>query len=518
MGTDDGLVQVTEDGGANWRVAATPAGVPDTAFVNDVVASLHDANTVFAVYDAHKTGDFRPLVFESRDRGRSWRSMTGKGDGSLPAGHVVWSLVQDHVAPNLLFAGTEFGIFATLDGGGRWVKLNGGVPTIAFRDLALQRCDDDLVGASFGRGFYVLDDYSALRDIAAGALDAEAHLFPVRDAWWYVPSEPMQAAGQPSLGSDAFAADNPPFGALITYHLKTSPQTARESRHEGERELRDAGKDVPFPGWERLADEDLEAEPKVLVTIRDAEGQAVRRLEAPAKAGLHRLAWDLRRPPPDPVNLTTPGFRPPWASDPKGPLVAPGRYRAELAVVVDGKVQSLGEGQEFEVKAVPGASLPAPDYSVVAEFQRETADLLRRVHGASAELDRASDRLRHLRAALTETPEAPDALFARVGQVEEELAALRTRLTGDRIRARWNEPSAPSVLERVGQVAGGHWDTRQAPTRTQQRNLEIAASDFAEILVDVERLFGTDLPNLEADFERAGAPWTPGRRMRGADS
>ncbi|MDA8016708.1 MAG: glycosyl hydrolase [Thermoanaerobaculia bacterium] len=513
-GTDDGLIQVSEDGGATWRRAGTPQGVPDTAFVNDVVASLHDPNTVFAAYDAHKTGDFRPLVFESRDRGRTWRPIAGKADTTgLPTGHVVWSMVQDHVVADLLFAGTEFGVFFTADRGRSWVKLAGGVPTIAFRDLALQRRDDDLVGATFGRGFYVLDDYAPLRDMASGALDADAHLFPVRDAWWYVPSEPMQAAGQPSLGSDAFTADNPPFGAVVTYYLKTSRQTAREARREGEQELRDDGEDVPFPGWERLADEELEIAAKVLVTIRDADGVAVRRLEGPAKAGIHRVAWDLRRPPPNPVDLTSPGFRPPWASDPRGPLVAPGRYRAELAVVVGGQIEPLDDPQEFEVKAVPGTSLPTPDFEAVAAFQQETAELLRRVQGASAELRRTSERLRHLRAALAETPTAPDSLFERVGALEADLVSLRTRLTGDRLRWRWNEPTTPSILGRVGQVAGGHWDTRQAPTATHRRNLEIAASEFAAFLEDVEQLLGTTLPGLESDFEEAGAPWTPSRRL-----
>ena len=155
-GSDDGLLQVTEDGGKTWRkteLGALP-GVPATAFVNDVKADLFDADTVYVALDDHKSGDFKPYLLKSSDRGRSWTSIAG----DLPARHLVWRVVQDHVKPNLLFAGTEFGLFFTQDGGARWVKLGGDVPTIAFRDLAIQRRECGLVGGSFGRGIFVLDD------------------------------------------------------------------------------------------------------------------------------------------------------------------------------------------------------------------------------------------------------------------------------------------------------------------------------------------------------------------------
>ncbi|MGD2067074.1 MAG: glycosyl hydrolase, partial [Gemmatimonadota bacterium] len=221
VGSDDGLIQVSEDGGAGWRRAAALPDTPELAFVNDVEASLHDAGTVFAVADAHKLGDYRPLVFESGDRGRTWRSIAG----DLPGGTIVWAVQQDHVDPDLLFAATEYGLYFTPDRGASWHELGAGVPTIAFRDLKLQRRDGDLVGASFGRGFWVLDDYSPLREIAASALEADATLMPIRDPWWYVPNIPMQARGKPTLGSDDYTAPNPPFGAVMTYWLRDVPET-----------------------------------------------------------------------------------------------------------------------------------------------------------------------------------------------------------------------------------------------------------------------------------------------------
>jgi photosystem II stability/assembly factor-like uncharacterized protein len=294
VGTDDGLIQVSEDGGANWRVAGAPPGVPELSFVNDLQASLHDPDTLFAVLDAHKTGDYRPHLFESTDRGRTWRSIAG----DLPDTTIVWAIEQDHVEEDLLFAGTEFGVSFTPDGGDHWIEL-AGAPTISFRDIEIQRRDNDLVGATFGRGFYVLDDYTALREIGSGALAQEATLFPVREAWWYVPLVPGQAEGQPSLGSSSFTAPNPPYGALFTYYLREEPKTAKEKRQAGEKELREKGADVPFPGWERLHTEALEKGPQVLLTVSDAEGRPVRRVVGPAKTGIHRVAWDLRRPPPE---------------------------------------------------------------------------------------------------------------------------------------------------------------------------------------------------------------------------
>jgi len=327
------------------------------------------------------------------------------------------------------------------------------VPTIPFRDLEIQRRDDDLVGATFGRGFYVLDDYRALREIAGGALEREAWLFGVRDAWWYVPFVPMQAKGKPSLGSTDFAAPNPPFGAVFTYWLAEDRRTAREERRAREEELREREEDTPFPGWERLAEEALEEEPRVLLTVRDADGRAVRRIEAPADRGLHRVAWDLRLPPPDPVSLEVPGFRPPWVDDPRGPLAPPGRYTVEMALVSASRasgasgaseasevtgVERLGEVQSFTVKPVVdpsfGSSTTPEDYQAIFAFQQETRDLLRRAQGAAEELARLDDRLAHLRAALAETPGAEPTAYERLDRLEASAAEIGTTLTGDRVR------------------------------------------------------------------------------------
>ena len=504
-GSDDGVLQVSEGGGGSWRRAAPLPGVPERAFVNDLTASLHDAGTVYAAVDNHKAGDYRALLFKSEDRGRSWRSIAG----DLEEGALVWAVAEDHVDPELLFAATERGLFFTPDGGGRWIRLAGGVPTISFRDVAIQRRDDDLVGASFGRGFFVLDDYSALRDVAAGALDGAAALFPVRDAWWYVPLVPLQAPGKPGLGSTDFAAPNPPFGALFTYFLDAETQTASELRRQEEKRLREAGEDAPFPGWERLREEALEAPARIFLTVRDAAGEPVRRVDGPGEAGIHRVSWDLRRQPPEPVEIEPPGFRPPWAGERQGPLAAPGRYTVELTRLRNGAEETLAPARSFEVKPVPASSLPAPDFAAVTAFQKETVELVRKINGAAAELERIEERLPYLEATMAETPAAGAPLFARFGELRATVADLRLRLLGDPIRGRWDEPATPSIAGRAGQVAYGHWDTRQAPTATHRRNLEIAARQLAVLAAELAELAATTLPAFEHDLDAAGAPPRP---------
>ena len=507
-GSDDGLIQVSEDGGQNWRKSGGLPKVPSRSFINDVEASNHNANTVFAIADAHKFGNFNPYLFMSSDRGRTWRSIAG----DLPAGTIVWVLKQDHIDENLLFIGTEYGIYFSPNKGTNWIKLDAGVPTIAFRDLELHQRDHDLVGATFGRGFYVLDDYSPLRNISS-AIKAKANtLFTVRDTWWYVPSEPLQAKGMPGQGTTSFATENPPFGAVFTYYLHDIPQTAKAERQNSEKALRKQNTSIPFPGWERLLKESNENEPQVLLLVRYENGDPVRWIKGTAKKGLHRVSWDLKLSPPDPINLTVPAFKPPWAGDAQGPLAAPGTYSVELFVMHEGVLKSQGAPQKFDVKPVPTAA-SGTDFKAVAAFQQKTSELSRQISSASKKLGEAKDRIKHMKAALLETPKATPEFFARLNALEERVATLQTRLTGDPIRQKFNESSLPSIRGRVGEVAYGHWGTRQMPTTTQERNVEIAATDFNTFKGDLVAYFNA-LEAYEADLETAGAPYTPGRKFK----
>ena len=178
VGTDDGLIQVTSDGGQSWTKYEKFAGVPDMTYVSRLAASSHDANVVYAAFDNHKNEDFKPYLLKSMDAGKTWSSVAG----NLPENGPVLAFAEDAVNANLLFAGTEYGAFFTVDGGAHWVQLKGGLPTIAVRDVVEQAREGDLVIATFGRGFYVLDDISALRGMKAEALEQTAATFPMKDA------------------------------------------------------------------------------------------------------------------------------------------------------------------------------------------------------------------------------------------------------------------------------------------------------------------------------------------------
>jgi hypothetical protein len=468
---------------------------------------VNDRDTVYVAVDNHKRGDDSPYLLRSRDRGRTWTSIRG----DLPDRHLVWSLEEDHVKPELLFVGTEFGIYFTLDSGSHWMKLEGGVPNIAFRDLAIQRRENDLVGASFGRGFFILDDYSPLREVSPEALEREAILFPVRRARLYVPRAPLGLRGKANLGGAHFTAPNPPFGAVLTYHLGNDLKTTKEVRRDKEKALAKEGKDVPFPGYDELRTESREDEPAIFLEVRDSPGSVVRRVEGPATKGFHRVAWDLRYPPPDPTVLERPELTSPWESYPEGPLVAPGTYRVRLFEKVNGELSPLGEERTFEVVAVSDATLPAQDPTEVLAFRKRTWEARREALAADGAVDEALERLAYMEKALFDAEAAPAELWERLRALELRWKDAKERLSGDPIRARLSEPSVPGILDRISEVADNDWGTTYGPTKTHRDSFAIAEREL-EGVRDELRGLETDLRALEEALESAGAPWTPGRR------
>jgi len=498
-GSDDGLIHVTSDGGANWQKADELPGVPERSYINDIEASLFDSNTVFAIADAHKTGDYSPYVFVSTNRGRDWDRISG----DLPENTIVWAIQQDHENKDLLFLGTEFGVYFSVNRGANWHQLSG-APTIAFRDIKLQRRDNDLVGATFGRGIYVLDDYSALRAMSEDGFGKEPALLPVRDAWWYIPSEPSQAIGMPTLGSDSFTTPNPDFGAIFTYFLNKEFKSSADSRHEQETVIRKDNGNVPFPGWDQLTAESTEAKPRVMLRVSDHEGQPVRWLEGANVAGIHRVAWDLRYPAPNAIDLSEPEFSPPWATEGVGPLAAPGRYTAQLFAIAGGTATPLGEPQGFNVKPVRPAAI-GTDYQEITNFQQEAANLQREIANAYEEIGRTSELLRHMKAAAVAAPHASPSLFTDLDAFAQQLSRLKTRLSGDRIRSRLYEPSSPAIASRAGNAASSMYTTQSA-TATQRSDFEIASKDFAAFKADLKSLLSNDLVRLEVELTTAGAP------------
>jgi photosystem II stability/assembly factor-like uncharacterized protein len=506
IGTDDGLVQVSEDAGAHWRRIEQFPGIGEYAYVSRVVWSRHDASTLYATFDRHKMGDFKPYVFKSTDLGRSWTNVTG----DLPANGSVYSFVEDTKSPGLLFAGTEFGVFFTPDGGTKWIQLKGGLPVSCIRDLAIQRRDDDLVVCTFSRGFYILDDLSALRLMADEArLGQEAALLPVRKALQYVQSYPLGGRGRSMQGERFFIAPNPPYGVTFTYYLAKEYSSLKDKRHEAEGEIAKKGGSVYYPSWDSLRTEAREEAPAMVLTVRDAQGDVVRRLAGPVEAGFHRLAWDFRYPEADPATLT-PRERGEFESAGGGPLAGPGSYTVSLARRVGGVLTALGEPQPFVVEALNRATLPETDRAGTIAFQRQVAELSRSLQGAQRVLGDAQNRTKLLAKAFESAPRATEVQAQAVRALQKRLADLNEVFSGDAVRREHNEPTPPALAERVNQITEGAWEYTGPPTKTHRRNYEIADADFRKALATLQAIV-TDLAALESQAEAAGAPWTPGR-------
>jgi len=507
VGTDDGLVHVSENGGESWRPLDRVPGVPERTYVNALVASSHDPDTVFGAFNNHKKGDFQPYLLKSEDRGLTWKSIAS----NLPERGSVYDLAEDHENPDLLFAGTEFGVFFSAQGGSRWVQLKGGIPTVAARDLEIQKRENDLVVGTFGRGFYILDDYTPLRGLSESILEEEAALFSVKDAWAYVPRSPLGLPGKSFQGDSFYVAPNPPFGAIFTYYLKDGLQTLEKQRQEQEKKLADKGEDVAYPSWDALRKEAREPDPMILLTVRDDSGAVVRRLTGPTSPGMHRVAWDLRGAAPDATSLKAPDTSNPFASQPMGPLTIPGTYSVELAKKVGNEITSLGEKQSFRSTPLGAASLPAPDRDELEAFLAKTARLYRALEGALGAADEAKSRLEHVKKALLDTPAADLALLRRAEELANRLRDLEIELEGDAVVSRRYESTPPSISDRVSDLVSGHWETTSAPTATQRQAYRIAGEAFEGVLARLRVLMEQDLAALEGELEAAGGPWTPGR-------
>lgn len=407
-GTDDGIIQVTDNGGTTWTkiLVNKLSGVPPTAFVNDIKADLHKEGTVYVSLDNHKYGDFKPYLFRSDDKGKTWKSLKG----NLPDKTLIWRLVQDHVDPNLLFVATEFGIYFSQNGGGKWIKLKG-APTISFRDLAIQKRENDLVGASFGRSFFILDDYSPLRSISSQSLAKDAEIYPVKDALWYVPRSIIG-----SEGHQHYAAENPMFGAIFTYHINKDYRTLKQMRKEKEKALNKSGQNIPFPGWDALDEEKMEDKPKVWLVVHDEGGEIVSKVAASTKKGVHRTAWNLRYPMDRTIR---PGQKQqsvsPWARRwMRGPLAGPGTYTVTLTEEKDGVAKNLAGPVSFNVVPLRKGTLESgATPEEYAAFSMQLRTLRKESSQLSYSVNHGIDVLKAMNTALSRSNAEPGNEIAR---------------------------------------------------------------------------------------------------------
>lgn len=498
VGTDDGLVQVTQDGGKNWRKIEKFKGVPEMTYVSCLLASEHDARTVYASFDARKNNDLAPYLLRSTDRGKTWASI--KAD--LPERGSVFTIAEDHINPNLIFVGTEFGLFFTIDGGKKWVQLKGGLPTISVKDIVIQKRENDLILATFGRGFYILDDYSPLRRLKQETLKKEAVLSSVKDALMFI-----QKRGKTNQGQSYYAAKNPPVGATFTYYLKESIKTRREKRQKAEKEAMKKGEPIRYPSFEELRAEDEEETPYLLFTVSDEEGNVVRRLRAKAKAGMNRITWDFRYPDISPTRL----IEDPFDNGGRGILALPGNYKVTIDKWVDGVYTELTGPQSFKAVVLENTTLPAKDRKALVEFRKKVAEISRAVQGTIRAANDLAKRIDYIKEALHNTPAASNELMNQARAIEDRTAEILRALTGDRSISRRYGNQPPSISSRVNGIIRSHWRSTSAPTQTVREQYKIASGEFEPQLVKLKILIEVDLKNLEKAMEKAGAPWTLGR-------
>ncbi|MCF8348170.1 MAG: hypothetical protein K9G61_05100 [Bacteroidales bacterium] len=506
VGTDDGVIQVTADDGVNWTKTTTFPGVPEYTYVSDIFPSNFDENIVFASFNNIKSDDFKPYLLKSTDQGKTWTSIAG----DLPDDQPVHSVMQDPVASNLLFAGTEFGIYFTLDGGSHWMKLGSGLPDIAVRDMVVQEREKDLVIATFGRGFYILDDYSALRELSESSLEEnEALLFPVKEALMYI-----QGGSRYGTGDAYYRAENPEFGAVFTYYLKDVPQSLKAKRLKKEKELFEAGQPIPQPTREELLAEEREIAPYLVFTIKNAKGEVVRTLYEKASKGISRATWNLRYGSPAPVNLSQDKFNPTKESG-SWMLALPGDYTVSLSMVQNGTLKELVEPIPFSAVVLNNKSLPDTDPQKSAEFYAQVYDLYR-VFAATADYrDELAKKTAYLQQALQQNSASTDEMKAQAQSIKYQLDDIKFIFEGSPAKASSEEvpPEQVSLDDRFGNIAWVAWQSTSAPTETQRANYNILMEEFPPVLDELTKI-GEQLDTMDKVLDEMKVPHTPGRVPR----
>ena len=504
VGTDDGLIQVTTDAGENWTKIENFPGVPEYTYVSDIMPSKFDENVVYAAFDNRKQDDFKPYILKSTDKGNTWTSISS----NLPENGTVHTLEQDYVNKDLLFAGTEFGVFFSIDGGNIWTQLKSGIPTIAVRDIVIQERENDLVLATFGRGFYILEDFTPLRILNKDLLDSTALIFPIKDALMYV----QKSRGGYGSGSDGYLAKNPPFGATFTYYIKEAPKTLKQERKEKEKEQAKNEEPIDIPTMDELRAEKNEVKPHLIFTITDADGNIIRKLTKGVSTGINRLNWNLKYPSTSPVDLGKGKYNP-LSMGGSGMYVLPGKYFVSISQYYRGEITKLTDPVEFNTKVLNNTTIPAKDRAELVAFQEKLAELLRVVRGTENFAENLVSRVESAKQAAQRTPGTPQELMSKIEKTQAELDNIMWKFNGQQPKASREEnwPAQPSINERLSSIVWVHWRSTSAVTKTQKDIYNILKDEFPPILEQLKNIYNNELPQIERGLEEAGAPWTPGR-------
>lgn len=507
VGTDDGLIQMTRNGGDTWEKIDNIQGVPERSYVHQVIASQFDKNTAYVCFNHHRYGDFKPYLLKTTDGGKSWKSLSA----TLPERGSVYSIAEDHVDRNLLFCGTEFGVFFSPDGGENWIALKSGLPTVAVRDIEIQRRENDLVLATFGRGFYILDDYSVLRSRTDADFEKAAMIYPVKDAWHFIPDLKLGLRDKGHMGSSYYAGENPPVGAVFTYWLKDEIKTLKTKRKDAEKAAGEKKEAVYYPSFEDMKKEDNQPEPFILFTITDEKGDVVRHIKTGTSKGLKRLVWDFRYNTPAPVlGRYKPGPDQLFGDEELGQLAIPGKYFVAMSKFEDGEMTTLTEPVAFNVKSLGNATLPVGDQQAYADFCKKINNLRKVTSALSGIYGELNGRLSNIKTSLEDLPASPAGLYKQVNQLQSRMNDIGEQLNGDQTRGRREFETATSLNGRVGGLVGNMFNTTSAPPKAYLDEYEIAAKQVKPLL-DALKSMDAEINVVENVLGSKGAPFTPGR-------
>jgi len=499
-GTDDGIIQYTRDGGDNWTKMTVDElpDVPASAFVNDIKVDLHDENVAYVALDNHKFGDYSPYLYKTTNGGKKWKSIVN----GIPDGTLVWRLVQDHVNPNLLFLGTEYGVYVSLNQGDKWHKFSNGLPTISIRDLAIQKRENDLVLATFGRSFYVLDDYSPLREMTEDNLNKEAFLFSTRKALQY--NQIMGGSG--SSGGSTYVAKNPNYGATITYHLSETPHVSiRDKRQKMERKLKNS--DIPFPGWEALDKEIVEPKSEAILMITDNAGNIVDQISGPLKKGTHRVTWNLRTSKATTVNVTSGSAnRQRWGGS-RGIMtnVNPGTYSATLFKRVGGDLTKLSDPVSITVERIRENILKNPNADKHEQYNTDLAELTTSINKSSHVFTKAMSRVATYERNLNQVKTNKEELTKAVYLLRDKMNVLDREFSGSAAKAEIGEKDRLNIMDRLMKARGGWYPNSYGPTELHMQSFEIAKQMYERSKPKIDG-FVEEVRKLGKLLEDAGGP------------
>lgn len=507
VGTDDGLIHISENGGISWRKITNISGAPNQSYVNSVYLSKHDVNVIYAAFNHHKFGDFKPYIFKSGDKGKTWTSISS----NLPERGSVYTIEEDHKNSDLIFCGTEFGAFFSPDKGTHWKALKAGLPTILVRDITIQERENDLVIGTFGRGFYVLDDYSALRTVKNVEPSSTTIIYPIRDALTWEQSLPLGLPGKSFQGDNFFTAPNLGPEAMITYYYNEDYESLKDKRSKAEMALIKDKKDVSYPDYNQYKSENEEIAAELVFTIKDAEGIVVKKEYRKPEKGIQRFNWDLRYTLQNPINLSESSFYNPWATKDEGTLAQPGEYTIEMQLYADGKVTNLVNPVSFNVKALDNTVLPADNREAKVAFQKQIAKLEANYRNTQNMISEINQKLTYIKAAIVRSEQPFEAFTNSVLAIENKIKVISVALYGDPIKTKLDIDQPQTPAKRIGIISNEQKYTTSTPTKTHKDSYTIAKAEIDDIKKQVEAIYNTDIKQLEDKLVKSGMPYTPGR-------